>query len=315
MIEPESPAVTAPAPTIELAHVSRWHGSVVAVNDVSLAIGPGITGLLGLNGAGKTTLLCLIAGLLAPSQGRIRVLGRPVRANPTAYRQLALVLDHDASYPYLSAREFVRFNARLYGIQDEAAVERALVAVDLLPVANRSLGSFSKGMRQRARLAAGLVHDPAVILLDEPFSGADPRQRQHLMELLRAQAAAGKTIIVSSHILDEVEQLAQEVLVMISGRLGAAGSVGALRRAILDWPHRIRVRSDRPRLLAATLLPEPVVTGVELSDDGALIVAARELGECARAIPRVAREGGIHLREVVPLDESLDRIFARLVAQ
>ena len=313
------PSPVAPAPavgrgtTVEVTRVSRWFGPVVAVSDVSFALGPGITGLLGPNGAGKTTLLRMLAGVLTPSRGEIRLLGQAVRGNPAVYRHLTLIMDRDAIYPMLTGREFVRLNAHLQGIRDESRVERALATVELLPVAERRMGGYSKGMRQRARLAAGLVHDPEVLLLDEPFSGADPRQRMHLMELLRRLAAEGRTILFSSHILEEVEQLAHKVLVITHGKLAAAGDVGAIRRAMLDRPHRVRVRAGDPRALAAVLVRDPVVTGLELHDDGYLVVEARELGACALALPRAARSAGIRLFEVVPEDESLERVFAYLV--
>ncbi len=284
-----------PPATVEVAQVSRWYGAVVAVSDVSFSVGPGITGLLGPNGAGKTTLLRMIAGLLAPSRGTVRVMGQSVRANPAVYRHITLIMDKEAVYPFLTAREFVRLNARLQGIHDEEAVDAALAAVELTDAADRRLGGFSKGMRQRARLAAGLVHRPSVLLLDEPFSGADPRQRIHLMELVRRQAAEGRTVLFSSHILEEVEQLAEEVLVITAGKLAAAGNVGAIRQAMLDRPHRVCVRASDPRTLAAGLVFE-----------------AHELGACATAIPRVARTAGVRLFEIAPEDESLERVFAYL---
>lgn len=304
-----------PASTVQVARVSRWFGAVVSVNDVSFSLNPGITGLLGPNGAGKTTLLRMIAGLLAPSQGQVRVLGKAVRANPAVYRHITLIMDRDAIYPFLTAREFVRLNARLHGISDEARIEAALATVEMLPAADRPMGGYSKGMRQRARLAAGLVHEPDVLLLDEPFAGADPRQRMHLMSLVRAQATAGRTILFSSHILEEVEQLADDVLVITGGKLAAAGDVGAIRRAMLDRPHRVRVRTADPRALAAALIGESVVTGIELGEDGSFVVEARELGGCALAIPRAAREHNIRLFEVTPEDESLDKVFAYLVGR
>jgi ABC-2 type transport system ATP-binding protein len=311
---PSTPNSQPPAP-IEVTHVSRWFGAVVSVSDVSFSVGPGITGLLGPNGAGKTTLLRMMAGLLTPSQGQVRVLGQPVRGNPPIYRHITLIMDKDAIYPFLTAREFVRLNARLHGVTDDTAVDAALAMVDLLPVAERKIGGFSKGMRQRVRLAAGLVHGPSVLLLDEPFSGADPRQRMQLMGLVRSWAEQGKTILFSSHILEEVEQLAQEVLVITHGKLAAAGDVGAIRRAMLDRPHRVRVRSSNARGLAAALIGEPVVTGIELGSDGRIVVEAQELGGCALAIPRVARDQHIRLFEVAPEDESLDRVFAYLVGR
>jgi len=303
-------------PTVEVREVSRWFGPVMALSEVSFSLGPGITGVLGPNGAGKTTLLRLLAGLLAPSRGEVRVLGRPARGNPAIYRHLTLIMDADAVYPFLTAREFVRLNARLHGIRDEATVDAALAMVELTDAADRRLGGLSKGMRQRARLAAGLVHGPTVLLLDEPFSGADPRQRLHLMGIVRRLAEEGRTVLFSSHILEEVERLAHIVLVLVQGKLAAAGTVSAIRGAMLDRPHRMRVRASDPRALAAGLVREPVVTGVELApEDGRLVVAARELGSCARVIPRAARAAGVRLFEVVPEDESLEKVFAYLVGR
>lgn len=303
-------------PAIAVEGVSRWFGAVVAVSDVSFTVGPGITGLLGPNGAGKTTLLRMLAGLLAPSRGIVRVLDQPVRGNPAIYRHITLIMDKEAVYPFYSAREFVRMNAHLQGIHDEAAVEQALATVELTDAADRKLGGYSKGMRQRARLAAGLVHDPRVLLLDEPFSGADPRQRMHLMSLVRRLADDGKTILFSSHILEEVEQLAGEVLVITHGKLAAAGDVGGIRRAMLDRPHRVRIRASDVRALAAGLVFDPAVTGVEmLPEDGRLVVEARELLACAHAIPRVAKATEVRLFEVTPEDESLERVFAYLVGE
>jgi ABC-2 type transport system ATP-binding protein len=310
----QSSSLIAPSSPVLLASgVSRWFGAVVAVSDVSFAVGPGITGLLGPNGAGKTTLLRMLSGLLSPSRGQIQVLGQAVRGNPAIFRHITLIMDKDAVYPFLTAREFVRLNAHLQGIHDEARVQAVLDTVELTDAADRAIGGFSKGMRQRARLAAGLVHDPQVLLLDEPFSGADPRQRMHLMALVRRLAAEGRTILFSSHILEEVEQLAHEVLVITHGKLAAAGDVRALRRAMTDRPHRVRIRAADPRALAAALIVEPVISGVELSEDGNLVVQAAELGRCALAIPRVARAAAVRLFEVVPEDESLERVFAYLV--
>ena len=303
-----------PAP-ISVSHVSRWYGDVVAVSDVSFSVGAGITGLLGPNGAGKTTLLKMLAGLLAPSKGEVRVLGEPVRGNPRIYHQISLVMEHEPVYPFMTARAFVRFNARLQGIRNEAPVEEALREVDLLDVADRAVGGFSKGMQQRTKLAGALVHRPPVLLLDEPFSGTDPRQRMQLMELVRRWAAEGRTVLFSSHILEEVEQLAGEVVVIVGGKLAALGGIRGIRAAMLDRPHHIRIRASDPRRLAAALVQEPKVLGVTLGDDGSLSVQAGELGGCALAIPRLAREHSIRLLEVAPEDESLESVFAYLVGR
>lgn len=305
-----------PLPTahsLDVINVSRWFGDVVAVSEVSFDVGPGITGLLGPNGAGKTTLLKMLAGLLATSKGEVRVLGQPVRGNPEIYRSISLVMEQEAIYPFLTAREFVRLNARLQGLRDDAAVTRALDEVDLLDVADRKVGGFSKGMRQRTKLAAALVHHPPVLLLDEPFSGTDPRQRVQLMALLRRWADEGRAVLFSSHILDEVEQLADDVVVIVNGKLAALGGIRGIRAAMLDRPHRISIRASDPRTLAAALMREPAVSGVVMNGDGLISVQAGELGGFALAVPRIARDENVRLLEVVPEDESLESVFAYLV--
>jgi len=209
---PATITATGFAPGIELERVSRWYGNVVAVNDISFSLGPGVTGLLGPNGAGKTTILHMTAGLLAPSSGRVRIEGHPAWRNPSIYRRLGLVPEREAVPSHLTGRQYVEFNARLHGLADpRGATTRALETVDLADAADRPLGTYSKGMQQRAKIAGSLVHDPPVLLLDEPFNGMDPRQRLHMIDLLRSMAAEGRTILFSSHILEEVERLAYSI--------------------------------------------------------------------------------------------------------
>ncbi|MGZ6268853.1 MAG: ABC transporter ATP-binding protein, partial [Candidatus Limnocylindrales bacterium] len=187
------------APAIELVNAARWYGNVVAVNDISFALGPGVTGLLGPNGAGKTTLLHMLAGFLAPSAGTVRVLGRSPHRDPSVYRQIGLVPERESVYPFLTGYEYVRFNARLQGMRDAESASRAAIAqVGLEDAADRPVGTYSKGMRQRVKVAGALVHQPQVLLLDEPFNGMDPRQRLAMMDLLGELANAGRTILFSS---------------------------------------------------------------------------------------------------------------------
>ena len=222
---------------VDLADVSRWYGNVVAVNGVSFSLGAGVTGLLGPNGAGKSTLLHMIAGLLHPSAGAVTVDGRPTYGDPEVFRRVGLVPEREAVFGFLTGREFVRLNADLQGLAAPAeAVQRALETVELDAAADRQLGTYSKGMRQRAKVAAALVHDPSVLVLDEPFNGMDPRQRLHMMDLLRDLAAAGRTILFSSHILEEVERVAERVLVVVAGRLAASGDFREIRRLMTDRP-------------------------------------------------------------------------------
>ena len=304
---------TAPAPALAVDHVSRWFGNVVAVNDISFALGPGVTGLLGPNGAGKSTLLHLLAGMLQPSAGAVRVAGQTAWRNPEMYRHVGLVPEREAVHAYLTGREFVLLNARLQGMPDAAAaVERAIATVDLAADAHRMIGTYSKGMRQRIKLAGALVHDPPILLLDEPFNGMDPRQRLHMMELLRAMAAAGRTILFSSHILEEVERLADSVLVIYAGRLAASGDFRSIRRLMTDRPHTFTVRSSDDRRLAAALMAEPSVFGAELSD-GLLSIRTSDFGSFTRSVPRLARAASISLFEIRPTDDSLESVFSYLV--
>jgi ABC-2 type transport system ATP-binding protein len=309
--EPTPQAALAPA--IELVNAARWYGNVVAVNDVSFALGPGVTGLLGPNGAGKTTLLHMLAGFLAPSAGTVQVLGRSPHRDPSVYRQIGLVPEREAVYPFLSGFEYIRFNARLQGMADsDAAARRAISLVGLEEAADRPIGTYSKGMRQRAKVAGALVHDPQVLLLDEPFNGMDPRQRLAMMDLLGQMADAGRTILFSSHILEEVERIGTEILVMVSGRLAASGDFRAIRALMTDRPHTIRIRSSDDRRLAIALMADPAVFAVELQV-GSLDVQTAHLSVFRRLIAGASRAAGVRLIEVVSADESLESVFDYLV--
>jgi len=306
-----------PTPTprlaLEVDHVSRWYGNVVAVNDISFGLSPGVTGLLGPNGAGKSTLLHLMAGLLAPSAGRVLVEGASAWRRPEMYRHIGLVPEREAVHSYLTGHEFARLNARLQGMTDpDAAAARAIATVDLTDAADRPIGTYSKGMRQRAKLAGALVHDPTILLLDEPFNGMDPRQRLHMMALLRSMAAEGRTILFSSHILEEVERLADSVLVVYAGRLAAAGDFRSIRRLMTDRPHTFTVRSSDDRRLASALMGDASVFGAELVD-GNVAIRTAEYDAFTRALPRLARAIGVSLFEVRPTDDSLESVFSYLV--
>jgi len=302
-----------PGAALELQDVSRWYGNVVAVNDISFALGPGVTGLLGPNGAGKSTLLHMMSGLLRPSAGSVLVDGRSTWRDPSIYRTIGLVPEREAVHGYLTGYEFALFNARLQRLPDPAAAAaRSIATVDLGDAQHRPIGTYSKGMRQRAKIAAALVHDPRILLLDEPFNGMDPRQRLHMMELLRSMAAEGRTILFSSHILEEVERLAQEVLVIYAGRLAASGDFREIRRLMTDRPHTFTVHSSDDRRLASALVAHESVFGVELRD-GRLSVRTTEFAALTRVLPRVAQELGVTLVEVRPTDESLESVFAYLV--
>jgi len=301
------------ATAIELANVSRWYGNVVAVNDITMTIGPGVTGLLGPNGAGKSTVLHLIAGFLAPSRGSVTVGGRPSWRNPEIYRKVGLVPERDSVYAFLTGKDFVRSTARLHQLADpDAATRRAIAIVDMADAQDRRISTYSKGMRQRIKVAAALVHDPDVLLLDEPFNGMDPRQRLHMMDLLTKLGAEGRTILLSSHILEEVEQLADTIQVIVSGRLAASGDFRAIRRLMTSRPHVFLVRSSDDRRLGSALIGRSAVNGVELTGGG-LQVRAGDFGAFSRELAGLAREHDIRLRELLPEDESLESVFAYLV--
>jgi ABC-2 type transport system ATP-binding protein len=300
-------------PVIRVRGVSRWFGSVVAVSDVSFDISSGITGLLGPNGAGKTTLLRMMTGLAATSTGTVTMFDQPVRDNPELYRRIGVMSEHETVYGFMKGREFVRMMGKLRGVTSEAAITHAIELVDMIAAQERPLDTYSRGMRQRMRLAATLVHDPEVLILDEPLNGADPRQRVHFQHLLRSLAADGRTIVLSSHILEEVEQLAETVLLIVNGKLAASGGFRAIRAALNQRPYHVRVLSDAPRKLASAVALLESVDAVHLDPDGAVIVLSRNVLDVQVELPRLAQQGGIRLFRVEPLDDSLESVFGYLV--
>jgi ABC-2 type transport system ATP-binding protein len=302
--------------TISIANVSRWYGNVVAVNDISMTIGPGVTGLLGPNGAGKSTLINMMGGFLAPSVGSVTLDGTAIWRNEQVYRHIGIVPEREAMYDFLTAREFVVANAELHGLPDPgAAAQRALATVEMEYAQDRKVVTYSKGMRQRVKMASALVHDPSVLLLDEPFNGMDPRQRMQLMELLRQMGADGRTVLFSSHILEEVEQLASHIEVVVAGRHAASGDFRKIRRLMTDRPHRYLVRSSDDRALASALIADASTAGIELDwQERALRIQAIDFAGFTQLLPRVAREHGIRLYLVSPSDESLESVFSYLVS-
>jgi ABC-2 type transport system ATP-binding protein len=300
--------------TLKLDHVSRWFGNVVAVNDITMDVGPGVTGLLGPNGAGKSTLINMMAGFLPPSAGTVTLDGKTVWRNEEIYREIGIVPEREAMYDFLTGREFVLANAELHGL-GAAEAQRALAVVEMEYAQDRRIGTYSKGMRQRVKMASALVHGPSVLLLDEPFNGMDPRQRMQLMELLRRMGEEGRTVLFSSHILEEVEQVASHIEVVVAGRHAASGDFRSIRRLMTDRPHRYLVRSSDDRALAAALIGDPSTSGIEVdAAEDALLIQAADFGRFTELLPRVAREHGIRLYTVSPSDESLESVFSYLVA-
>ena len=299
---------------IKVDHVSRWFGNVVSVSDVTFDIRPGITGLLGPNGAGKTTLLRMITGLAEVSDGSITVFGESVRNNSDLYRRIGVMSEHETVYQFMKGREFVKMMARLKGVADiDMAADRAIGLVDLADASLRPMGTYSRGMRQRMRLAATLVHEPEILILDEPLNGADPRQRVHFQSLLKRLAAEGRTIVISSHILEEVERIAETVLLIVNGKLAASGDFHAIRAALDERPYHVRLLSDSPRELASALVKLESVDAVNIDPDGALVVLSRNVRDLQIELPRLAKASSIRVHRVEPLDDSLESVFGYLV--
>ncbi len=307
------PALAAAA-TVEVNAVSVWFGPKVALSELTCSFGPGVSGLLGPNGAGKTTLMRAIAGLTSVNEGTVRIKGLDPRSDRAVHRSMALVPEDEAVPGGLTARQLVRYMANLRRVTDRDAPERALRTVDLLDAADRQVGTFSKGMRQRAKIAAALVADPDVLVLDEPLNGADPVQRLHLIALFKQLGTDGRTVIVSSHVLSEVERMAERVIVLVHGRLAAAGGHRAIRDAMDDTPRHVLVRCDDNRRLAGLLVGLESVAGVRFeSKRDELIVQTLQARELAVALPQLAKSAAIRLIEVRPLDDSLESLFRELV--
>lgn len=302
------------APVIRVDGVSRWFGSVVAVSDVTFDVTPGITGLLGPNGAGKTTLLRMMTGLADVSSGSVRVFGQSVRDNPPLYQRMGVMSEHESVYGFMKGREFVRMMAKLHGMaRIEQAVDRAIELVDLADAQHRPMRTYSRGMRQRMRLAGTLVHDPELLILDEPLNGADPRQRVHFKRLLQKLAAEGRAIVLSSHILEEVEELADTVLLIVNGKLAASGEFHAIRAALNQRAYHVKVVCSDPRGLASAAVGLPSVDAVHVDPDGGVLILSRNVLDVQIELPRLAQAGGISLRRVEPLDDSLESVFGYLV--
>jgi ABC-2 type transport system ATP-binding protein len=299
--------------TIVVTDLSKWFGLKVAVSEVTIGFRPGVTGLLGPNGAGKTTLLRVMAGLQRPSQGTVRVLGADPRQDTEIYRKISLVPEDESVYERLTGRQFVSLAARLAKIDHPMdRAQKVLETVGLVDAADRALGGFSKGMRQRAKVAAALVSDPEVLLLDEPLNGADPVQRAQLINLFKELGSAGRTVLVSSHVLTEVERVSDRVVAMVDGRLAAVGDVATIRAAMTDKPRRFYVDASEPRRLGAALIESPGVLGVQI-DGGTVHIETSDAGDLARRLPEIATRQAIAISKIEPVDESLESVFRYLV--
>jgi ABC-2 type transport system ATP-binding protein len=293
--------------------LSKALGPVVAVSDVSFAVWPGVTALLGPNGAGKSTLLRLLCGLTAPSTGEVWVAGGNPRTDREARGRIGLVPQQDGVFERERALDVVTLAGVLSGLPDpEGAARAALATVELDPSLERPLGAFSKGMRQRVKIAQALIHEPPVLMLDEPLNGLDPRQRRHMIQLFQRLGAEGRTVLVSSHVLEEVERFGSRVLVMAQGRLAAQGDVHAIRDLMDDQPLRIRVRCQRARLVAASLLEGGSISGCTVTDDE-IEITTHDVRSFRLAVAVACQTHQARLEEVVPLDDDLESVFRYLV--
>ena len=316
----QTPVVQRPAPVptdslVVVDRVSKWFGDLVAVSDVSFAVSAGVTALLGPNGAGKSTMLRMLSGLALPSSGSISVMGKSPRRDPEIAAEIGLAPQQEAVFGYLTALQFVRSSAVLQGVADaDAEARRVLQLVELDPDDGRRLPTYSKGMRQRVKLAQAIVHQPRVILLDEPLSGLDPRQRLHMVELFHHLANEGRAVIVSSHVLEEVERFGSNVVVITQGRLAAQGDFREIRALMDNRPRRLRVASDQPRQLAATLMGQANISGVQLVGDH-IEVDTDDIAGFSQVIAPLSQQAKVRLYEVEPLDDDLESVFKYLVGR
>jgi ABC-2 type transport system ATP-binding protein len=301
------------APTIEVRGLGRWFGSVVALSGVSFDVRPGVTALLGPNGAGKSTLFRILCGLANPSQGTVRILGQDPRANPALTARIGIAPQQEALFERQTALQFVALAAKLQRLPDPVGAARAAIAaVELDPTDPRPLATYSKGMRQRVKLAQALVHDPDIVVLDEPLEGLDPRQRLRSIELFKRLGEEGRTVVVSSHVLDEVERFGSRILVIAQGRLVAEGNFHDIRDLMDDRPRLLRLATDRPPQLAAGLLAAGVVQGARVAA-GTVEVETSDAARFRHSVAVVARDAGARLTEVVALDDDLESVFAYLI--
>ncbi len=304
------------APVVAAEHLSKWYGQVIGLNDVSVEVGPGITGLLGPNGAGKSTLLKLVTGQLKPSKGGVRVLGEPIWGNPQLFFRLGFCPEQDAFYERMTGMEWVTALVGLNGLSESEAAEAArsaLDTVDLLDAADRKIGGYSKGMRQRVKLAQAIAHDPELLVLDEPLAGLDPIARRKVIRLIKDRAARGRSILVSSHILHEIEAMTATILLMHNGRILAEGNVHTIRDLIDEHPHQVRVRASDPRGLARGLIAHDDVLKLQFVD-GAVVLETDRPDAFYGRLTEAAATGALgEIHEVSSPDDNLQAVFDYLV--
>jgi ABC-2 type transport system ATP-binding protein len=297
-------------------HLSKWYGQVIGLNDVSVSVPPGVTGLLGPNGAGKSTFMKLITGQLKPSKGSITVLGEPIWHNPGLYTRIGFCPEQDAFYERMTGLEWVTALVRLNGVGDTQAAamaNRALELVELTDAANKKIGAYSKGMRQRVKMAQAIAHDPEMLILDEPLAGMDPIARRKSIRMIKEWGRAGKSIIVSSHILHEIESMTANILLINQGRILAEGNVHQIRDLIDEHPHTVYIKADETRALARQFLAYDDVLSLKLERDAVVVQTARPDAFYAR-LTELAASGELGaIQEVTSPDDNLQAVFEYLV--
>jgi ABC-2 type transport system ATP-binding protein len=297
-------------------HLSKWYGQVIGLNDVSVAVPAGITGLLGPNGAGKSTFMKLITGQLKPSKGSIAVLGAPIWGNPALYHRIGFCPEQDSFYERMTGHEWVTALVRLNGVGDREAsamAARAIEMVELTDAAGKKIGAYSKGMRQRIKMAQALAHDPELLILDEPLSGMDPLARRRTIRMIKDWGRAGKSVLVSSHILHEIESMTANILLINQGRILAEGNVHQIRDLIDEHPHTVQIKADHIRTLAREFLADDDVLSLRLEEGAVVVQTARPDAFYARLTELAAsgEHGAIH--EVTSPDDNLQAVFQYLV--
>lgn len=316
-MHPDVPSeIAGSAALINFDNVSKWYGNVIGLNNINLSIGPGVTGLLGPNGAGKSTFLQLVTGQLKPSKGSVIILGQQPWNNPWLYRHIGLCPEQDAFYEWMTGWQFILAFARMRGFSGTAAreaTEQAIERVGLSDAQHRAIGGYSRGMRQRIKVAQALVHQPKVLFLDEPFTGTDPIARRHLMDIILGLADEGKSIVLSSHVLHEVQGLTQQIILINRGRLIAEGNLRDIRDLIDNHPHRIVLISPQVRDLAAELVKQQDVEGISVVDGKQQLIAETKKPDLFYSrLPKMLKDQSLNVTEVYSEDDNLEAVFKYL---
>jgi len=308
--------ISSKLPAVMLDHVSKWYGEVIGINDISLAINGGVTGILGPNGAGKSTLFKILMGRLKPSKGTVRLFGIDPWKSTTPYRRIGYVSESERMYDWMTSLDFISTLARLHGMSRDEALERSkhvLNFVGLEDVYHKEIGKYSKGMRQRVKIAHALVHNPDLIILDEPLHGCDPIARTSIMNVIRELGSQGKTVLVSSHILEEIERITEQIVILHNGKLLAIGNLHAIRDLLDQHPHRILINCENPRDLAGLFISSEPIYGVRFPDKGQLEIHTNNLSAAHDVLPSIIIKSEQKITSIENPDDNLDSLIGYLI--